>query len=111
MKFVANKPPVVQNSQRTYKRSLNLHFAIIAVSIAAVIIKFITTAQEGTTSVENGLKVLLMLVIGALFSVFIEVAYSYFEGTLEKFKVYGAYIEPISIGLLIALLLPTITPI
>ena len=36
MKFVANKPPVVQNSQRTYKRSLNLHFAIIAVSIAAV---------------------------------------------------------------------------
>lgn len=111
MKFVANKPPVVQNSQRTYKRSLNLHFAIIAVSIAAIVIKFFTTAPEGSSSVENGLKVLLMLVFGALFSVFIEVAYSYFEGRLEKFKSYGAYVEPISIGLLIALLLPTITPI
>lgn len=129
MKFITSKPPVVQNSQRTFKRLLNLHFAIILVSIVTVVLSFfvkkpmeyLVVLDEfnlidkydwvSTTSFAYGLKTLFMLVIAALFSVVIEVLYAYFEGTLEKFKEYRAYVDPISTGLLIALLLPNHTPI
>lgn len=109
MEFMTRKPPVVQNSQRTYKRSLNLHIAIIVVALASIILKLLVGSE---TAVENGVfKVIVMLVVGAGFSVLVEVLYSYFEGTLSKYKRYKGFVDPISTGLLIALLLPTHTPI
>lgn len=108
MEFMTRKPPVVQNSQRTYKRSLNLHFAIIVVALASIVLKALVKDEYVANSV---IKVIVMLVVGAGFSVLVEVLYSYFEGTLDKYKRYKGFVDPITTGLLIALLLPTVTPI
>jgi len=113
MEFVTKKAPIVQNSQRTYKRSLNLHIALLVVALASVVVKaFVTVPDDaGFTALDQAFKAFMMLAVGAFASVLIELVYSLFEGTVSKFEQYKAYVEPISTGLLIAMLLPTITPI
>jgi len=111
MEFITRKPPIVMNSQRTLKRSYNLHFALIVISLVSIAVKFFTKTPEGVEALDQTLKVILMLVIGAGLAVLIEFLYAWSEGTHDKFKKHKAYIEPVNVGLLIALLLPTITPI
>ena len=113
MKFITKKAPIVRNSERTYKRSINLHFALIIVAIAAVILKAYTVVLETAsyTALDQSFKVFLMLAVGAFVSVIIELFYSLSEGTTKKFDSYKGFVDPINTGLIIALLLPTITPI
>ena len=71
MKFITKKAPIVRNSERTYKRSINLHFALIIVAIAAVILKAYTAVPEFLegeatyTALDQSFKVFLMLAVGA----------------------------------------------
>lgn len=113
MEFITKKPPIVGNSQRTYKRSINLHFALLIVAIAAVILKAYTKVPETVTytALDQSFKVFLMLAVGAFTSVVIELFYSLSEGSTKKFDSYKGFVDPINTGLIIALLLPTITPI
>ncbi len=113
MKFITKKPPIVSNSQRTYKRSINLHFALIIVAIAAVVLKAYTKVPETVTytALDQSFKVFLMLAVGAFVSVIVELFYSLSEGTTNKFDSYKGFVDPINTGLIIALLLPTVTPI
>lgn len=117
MKFITKKPPIVRNSQRTYKRSFNLHFALIITAIAAVILKAYTAVPEfgvdevAYTALDQSFKVFLMLAVGAFTSVIIEMFYSLSEGTTAKFDSYKGFVDPINTGLIIALLLPTVTPL
>ncbi|MCK5388119.1 MAG: RnfABCDGE type electron transport complex subunit D [Candidatus Izimaplasma sp.] len=117
MEFITKKPPIVRNSQRTYKRSMNLHFALIIIAIAAVVLKAFTSvpeflAGEATyTALDQSFKVFLMLAVGAFTSVVIELFYSLSEGSTKKFDSYKGFVDPINTGLIIALLLPTVTPI
>ncbi len=113
MEFITKKPPIVMNSQRTLKRSLNLHFAIIIIAIASIILKMFTKVPESVsyTAFDQTIKVILMLVIGAGVSVLVEYLYALSEGTQSKFYKHKGFIDPINTGLLIALLLPTVTPI
>jgi electron transport complex protein RnfD len=56
-------------------------------------------------------QTLLMLLLGAGVSVVIELFYSLSEGTSQEFSTYRRWVDPVNSGLLIALLLPTTTPI
>jgi electron transport complex protein RnfD len=112
MNFSMKKPPIINNQQRSYKRSLNLHLALIIVSIVAVFTRGLTITGEATGwQVNESFKALLMLAVGALFSVVIELFYALSEGKSEDFRQYKRWVDPINTGLLIALLLPTTTPI
>jgi electron transport complex protein RnfD len=113
MEFTTKKPPIVQNSQSSLKRSFNLHIALIVVSIAAIILKaFTAVPDEATfTALDQAFKVFLMLAVGVGVSIVIELFYALSEGSTKKFESYEGFVDPINSGLLIALLLPTITPI
>ena len=113
MEFVTKKPPIVRNSERTYKRSINLHFTLLIVGIAAIILKAYTAVPDGATytALDQAFKVFLMLATGAFVSVIMEVFYALSEGNTKKFNSYKGYVDPINTGLIIALLLPTVTPI
>ena len=117
MKFITKKPPIVRNSERTYKRSMNLHFALIIIAVAAVILKAFTKVPEFLpsevtyTALDQSFKVFLMIIVGAFTSVIIELFYSLSEGSTKKFDSYKGFVDPINTGLIIALLLPTVTPI
>ena len=113
MNFITKKPPIVMNSQRTYKRSFTLHFVLIVVAIAAIILKAFTVVPDDAayTALDQAFKVFLMIVTGAFVSLIIELFYSLSEGTTNKFNSYKGFVDPINTGLLIALLLPTVTPI
>jgi len=113
MNFTTKKPPIVMNSQRTYKRSFTLHFVLIVVAVAAIILKAFTVVPDDATytALDQAFKVFLMLVTGAFVSLIIELFYSLSEGTTNKFNNYKGFVDPINTGLLIALLLPTVTPI
>ena len=113
MKFKTKKPPIVMNSQSTFKRLYTLHFSLLFISIAAIIIKAYTIVPEGViyNELDQSFKVFLMLITGAFVSVIIELFYSLSEGNTSKFNSYKGFVEPINTGLLIALLLPTVTPI
>lgn len=113
MNFTTKKPPIVMNSQRTYKRSFTLLFALIAVGIAAIILKAFTVVPDDATytALDQAFKVFLMLVTGAFVSLIIELLYSLSEGTTNKFNSFKGFVDPINTGLIIALLLPTVTPI
>ena len=113
MKFITKKPPIVSNSQSTYKRSINLHFALLIVAISAVVLKAYTVVPETATytALDQSFKVFLMLAVGAFASVIVELFYSLSEGTTKKFDSYKGFVDPINTGLIIALLLPTVTPI
>lgn len=113
MEFTMKKPPIVQNSQSSLKRSFNLHIALIVVSIAAIILKAFTAVPDDATftALDQAFKVFLMLAVGVGVSVIIELFYALSEGSTKKFESYEGFVDPINSGLLIALLLPTITPI
>lgn len=113
MNFITKKPPIVRNSQRTYKRSFNLHFALIITAIASVVLKAYTAVPELATytALDQSFKVFLMLVVGAFASIIIELFYSLSEGSTKKFDSYKGFVDPINTGLIIALLLPSVTPI
>ncbi|MCK5762187.1 MAG: RnfABCDGE type electron transport complex subunit D, partial [Candidatus Izimaplasma sp.] len=113
MEFITKKPPIVRNSQRTYKRSMNLHFALIIVAIAAIILKAYTVVPENAayTALDQSFRVFLMVIVGAFTSIIVELLYSLSEGSTKKFESYKGLVDPINTGLIIALLLPTVTPI
>ena len=113
MNFITKNPPIVMNSQRTYKRSFTLHFVLIIVAVAAIILKVFTALPNAAayTALDQTFKVFLMLVTGIFVSLLIEFIYSLSKKTTKKFKAYKGFVDPINTGLLIALLLPTITPI
>jgi electron transport complex protein RnfD len=101
------------NSQRTYKRTFTLHFVLIIVAVAAIILEVLTVVPNDATytALDQTFKVFLMLVTGVFVSLIIEFLYSLSNGTKKRFNAYKGYVDPINTGLLIALLLPTITPI
>lgn len=102
------KPPIKQNQQRSYKRSLNLHISLLIVSVWAIISRaIIPLAEEEVASPDELFKTFLMLAVAAGVSVIIELLYSLTEGTSDEFRNYSRLIDPINTGLLIALLLPT----
>lgn len=113
MEFTMKKPPIVQNSESSLKRSFNLHIALIIVSIAAILLKAFTAVPEDATytALDQAFKVFLMLAVGVGVSMIIELFYALSEGSTKKFESYEGFVDPINSGLLIALLLPTITPI
>ena len=108
MNFKTKKAPIVNNSQRTFKRSITLHFALIVVSISAIVLK---ATSDVSDPLDIAFKTFLMLVVGAFVSVIIEVFYAISDKKISKFENYKAYVEPINTGLIIALLLPAVTPI
>lgn len=112
MEFTVKKPPIKNNQQRSYKRSLNLHISLIIISIVAVLTRAFIAVPEGETWVPDQMfKTFLMLLLGALTSVIIEVLYSIKDGSSHEFSEYRRMVDPINTGLLIALLLPTSTPL
>jgi len=113
MEFTMKKPPIVQNSESSLKRSFNLHIALIIVSVGAILLKAFTAVPEDATytALDQAFKVFLMLAIGVGVSMIIELFYALSEGSTKKFESYEGFVDPINSGLLIALLLPTITPI
>ncbi|MBN2604364.1 MAG: RnfABCDGE type electron transport complex subunit D [Bacilli bacterium] len=112
MKFITKKPPIVMNSQRTYKKLFTLHFALIVVAIGTVVIKALSKVPETATytSLDLAFKALAMLVLASVFSVVIEIFYALSEKNTQKFESYKGFVDPINTGLLIALLLPSTTP-
>ncbi len=112
MEFTTIKPPVKSSQGRSYKRLLSLHISLIIISLAAIFTRaFIPVAENATWGPEEMFKTFLMLVVGAGVSVMIELLYSLSEGTSHEFSKYKRLIDPINTGLIIALLLPTSTPI
>ncbi len=108
MNFITKKAPIVNNSQRTFKRSITLHFALIVVSIGSIVLKAISDVND---PIDLAFKAFLMLVTGALVSVIIEVFYAISDKSTNKFESYKRFVDPINTGLIIALLLPAITPL
>ncbi|MCF7925371.1 MAG: RnfABCDGE type electron transport complex subunit D [Candidatus Izimaplasma sp.] len=113
MNFTTTKPPVKYNQQRSLKRALNLNIALIVLAIASVILRALTPLAEDAamTNLDIAFKAFLMMAVGVIVSVMVEVFYAISEGTIQKFEVYKRWIDPINTGLLIALLLPSTTPI
>lgn len=118
MKFVTKKPPIVTNSEKTYKRSLNLHIALIVAALGAIVLNglyaYPTVEGELATfadSLEQSFKVFSMVLLASGFSLIVELFYALTEGDTTKFGSYKGFVEPINIGILIALLLPITTPI
>ena len=73
MNFKTKKAPIVNNSQRTFKKSITLHFALIVLSIAAITLKAVSDVND---PLDIAFKTFTMLVVGALVSVIIEVFYA-----------------------------------
>lgn len=118
MKFVTKKPPIVTNNEKTYKRSLNLHIALIVAALGAIILNGLYSypVPEGeipafADGLAQSFKVFSMILLAGGFSVIIELFYSLSEGDTSKFSTYKGFVEPINIGILIALLLPITTPV
>ncbi|MCF7927370.1 MAG: RnfABCDGE type electron transport complex subunit D [Candidatus Izimaplasma sp.] len=117
MEFKMIKPPYKYNEQRSYKRLLNLHIALLIVSFFALVLKafyFESASEEEfklSFDILRSFDSFLLLIVGVLTSVIVEIFYSLNEGTVEKFYQYKSYVDPINTGLLIALLLPSNTPI
>jgi electron transport complex protein RnfD len=112
MEFITKKPPIKSNQGRSYKKQLTLHFSLIIVSLAAIFTRALIPVVEGSTwGPDNMFKAFLMLIVGAGVSVLIELLYSLTEGKAQEFSKYSRLVNPINTGLIIALLLPTSTPI
>lgn len=112
MEATMTKPPIKTNQQRAYKRSLNLHISLLIVSVAAIFTRAFIAVPEGETWVPDQMfKTFLMLLLAALISIIIELLYSLSSGTSHEFSTYSRLVDPINSGLMIALLLPTTTPI
>ena len=108
MNFKTKKAPIVNNSQRSFKKSITLHFALIVISIATISLKALS---DTTDPLDLAFKAFIMLVVGASVSVIIEVFYAISDKKISKFESYKGFVEPINTGLIIALLLPASTPI
>ena len=108
MNFRTKKAPIVNNSQRTFKKLITLHFALIVISISTIGLKAVS---DVTDPLDLAFKAFLMLIVGALVSVIIEVFYAISDKKTNKFESYKGFVEPINTGLIIALLLPATTPI
>jgi electron transport complex protein RnfD len=112
MEFTSKKPPIVSNQGRSYKRQLTLHISLLIVSLAAVFTRaFIPVAEGATWTPDVMFKSFLMLLVGAFVSVIIELLYALTEGKAQEFGSYQRWVDPLNTGLLIALLLPSSTPI
>lgn len=112
MKFVTKKPPVILSSEKTYKRALSLHIAIIIASVSAIIMNgFFNVPEDATYNVDQAFMVFGMLAIGAITAVIVELFYRLSEGDTNRFSSYSGFVDPVSTGLLIALLLPLNTPV
>lgn len=112
MEFTMKKPPIKSNQQRSYKRALALHISLIVVSIVAILTRAFIAVPEGATWAPDALFAsFLMIAVAAGTSVIIELIYAITEGKANEFASYKRLVDPISTGLLIALLLPTSTPI
>lgn len=112
MKTTMMKPPIKHNQQRAYKRSLNLHISLLIISFVTILTRAFIAVPEGESwSPDQLFKTFLMLAVGALVSVIIELLYALSEGKSQEFSQYQRLVDPINSGLLIALLLPTTTPI
>jgi len=112
MKFTTKKPPIIQSSDKTYKRSLSLHIAIIIISLSAIVMNgFYNVADGELYNLDQSFTVFGMLAIGAVIAVIVEVFYRLSEGDTSRFSTYEGFVDPISTGLLIALLLPITTPV
>ncbi len=112
MEFTTKKPPIKTNQGRSYKKQLVLHISILIVSLAAIFTRAFVPVLEGEEwSPDLLFKSFLMLAVGVAVSVLIELIYSLSEGTAQEFTQYKRLVDPINTGLLIALLLPSVTPI
>ena len=112
MEFTTKKPPIKSNQGRSYKKQLTLHFSLMVVSLAAIFTRALIPVVEGATwGPEEMFKTFLMLAVGAGMSVLIELLYALTEGKAQEFSNYSRLVNPINTGLIIALLLPTSTPI
>ena len=113
MEFTTIKPPIKSSQGRSYKRQLTLHISLIIVSLAAIFTRaLIPVIGEGASwGPEEMFKTFLMLAVGAGASILIELLYSITEGKSHEFSKYKRLVDPINTGLIIALLLPSSTPI
>ncbi|AIO18673.1 Electron transport complex protein RnfD [Candidatus Izimaplasma bacterium HR1] len=113
MEFTTKKPPIKTNQERSYKKLLTLHISLIIVSLGAIFTRaFIPLLEEGAQWAPDELfKSFLMLAVGVGVSVLLELLYALTEGKAQEFTKYKRLVDPINTGLLIALLLPTVTPI
>lgn len=112
MEFITKKPPIKTNQGRSYKKQLTLHFSILLISLAAIFTRAFIPVLEGESWAPDTLfKSFLMLAVGVTVSVLIELIYALSEGTAQEFTKYKRLVDPINTGLLIALLLPSVTPI
>jgi len=112
MEFTVKKPPIRSNQQRSYKRQITLHISLLVVAFASIIVKaFIDVPEDVSWVPVQMFDTLFMLVIGAGTSIIVELLYSISEGTSHEFAKYNRLVDPINTGLIIALLLPSSTPI
>ena len=112
MKFTTKKPPIVSSPDKSYKRLLSLHIALIITSISAIFMNgFYNVPEEATYNLDQSFTVFGMLVVGAVVAFLVELLYALAEGDTSKFNSYRGFVDPINTGLLIALLLPITTPI
>jgi len=112
MEFTTKKPPIKSNQGRSYKNQLTLHFSLVVVSLAAIFTRaLIPVLEDSTWGPDQMFKTFLMLAVGAGVSVLIELLYALTEGKSHEFSKYSRLVNPINTGLIIALLLPTSTPI
>jgi len=112
MKFVTKKPPIVQSSAKTVKRTLSLHIALLVVSVAAIVTNGLYNIPENQSfHLEQAFSTFGLLAVAAIIAVIVELFYRLSEGDTSQFNSYVGFIDPINTGLLIALLLPITTPI
>lgn len=112
MEFITKKPPIKSNQGRSYKKQLTLHFALIVVALGAIFTRaLIPVVEDSTWGPDQMFKAFLMLAVGAGVSVLVELLYALAEGKSQEFSTYSRLVNPINTGLIIALLLPTSTPI
>jgi electron transport complex protein RnfD len=112
MKFITKKPPIVSSPDKSYKRLLSLHIALIITSISAIFMNgFYNIPEEAGYNLDQSFTVFSMIVIGAIVAFLVELVYALSEGDTTKFNSYRGFVDPINTGILIALLLPITTPV
>ena len=112
MKFITKKPPIVSSPDKSYKRLLSLHIALIITSISAIFMNgFYNIPEEAGYNLDQSFTVFSMIVIGAIVAFLVELVYALSEGDTTKFNSYRGFVDPINTGILIALLLPITTNI
>jgi len=112
MKFITKKPPIVSSPDKSYKRLLSLHIALIITALSAIFMNgFYNIPEEATYNLDQSFTVFSMILVGAIVAFLVELVYSLSEGDTTKFNSYKGFVDPINTWFLIALLLPITTPI